>query len=66
MIIPDFIIDIECCSCHFWVNQENTDFGECRKNPPILQEHDVHCSSFPVTEKKCWCGAYRLKNEVIL
>ncbi len=57
-----------CATCKFWTKRyEDTNFGECRLNPPVfVHETDIGGktklkSKFPSTVSECWCGKHEHK-----
>lgn len=51
-----------CETCDYWMNDPDTPFGICRRNPPILtilpDEGDGVWGQ-PPTNMEDWCGEWR-------
>lgn len=57
-------VDRCCENCRFW-NMRGTEYGECRRSPPVLIDVDVPfqddnglVSLWPTTNDTDWCGEY--------
>lgn len=55
-----------CINCRFWRRIDDTRFGTCRINPPVVFEDTIHhdtYSAWPDTDGSAWCGKFEARKK---
>jgi len=56
--LPDDCLP-QCKTCCFYINDNKSDYGECRRFPPMIIPENNGCTfSFAMTQNNDWCGEY--------